>query len=103
MATLYELPVIDAPDQIFTCSLNGRRCQFRLVHNQSNDRWAMTLWIDDVMVLAGKRVVTGCDLVGAYQFGIGKIVCEPWETGAAAATRTTLPSGRVRLFQVQPS
>ena len=101
MATLNELPVIDAPDQIFTCSLNGKRCQFRLIYNDTIDRWSFWLWISDELKLVGRRIVAGADLVGAFSFGIGRIVCAPWSEDGLLPNRENLPSGRVRLFQIQ--
>jgi hypothetical protein len=100
MPTLYELPVLDAPDQTFTCSLNGRRCQIRVVYNAWSDRWSFDLWVNDVLVLVGRRIVTGCDLIGAFAFGVGKIVCAAWEAGGLAPDRASLPAGRVRLFHI---
>ncbi|TQI72896.1 hypothetical protein FHT98_0616 [Bosea sp. AK1] len=100
MAELYELPIIDAVDQEFTCSLNDKRCRFRVMFNEWSGRWTFALWIQDVLVLTGRRIVTGVDLVGPFHFGIGKIVCMHWDQGNLEPDRENLPSGRVRLFQI---
>ncbi len=80
--------------------MNGRRVQMRLVYNVKADRWSFDLWVDDVAVLKGRRIVTGCDLVGAFAFGIGQIVAAPWEDAALSPDRQTLPAGRVRLINI---
>lgn len=99
MATFYELPVIDAPRQRWNCVLNGRRCEFDLAYNPTTQRWSFDLRVDDTLVLAGRRIVTGIDLLQPFDFGIGRLIAWPMEKGAEPG-RTELPSGRVRLFNV---
>jgi hypothetical protein len=100
MPTLYEMPVLDTPDQTFTCSMNGKRCQIRIVYNVMSQRWSFDLWVNDALVLTGRRIVTGCDLVEAFAFGIGRIVAAAWEGEGLAPDRQNLPAGRVRLFHI---
>lgn len=101
MATLYDLPIIDAPDQTFTCSLNDKRCQFRVVFNETSNRWSFDLWINDILVLTGRRIVTGVDLVRAFAFDIGAVFAFSWGAEGIAPDRVNLPAGRVKLIQVQ--
>jgi hypothetical protein len=100
MASLLEIPIIDAASQDMTLSLNGKRCRLRLDYNTRADRWSFALWVNDVLVLSGRRIVTGCDLVGAFDFGVGQIVAASWDNGATDPDRRNLPSGRVRLFSI---
>lgn len=97
MTDFYEIPITSAPRQRFNTTLNGRSCQFDVNYNVTTDRWSFDLWIDSVLVLAGRRIVLGVDLVEPFRFGIGKIFAVAWEPGAVP-DRTGLPSGAVRLI-----
>jgi hypothetical protein len=80
--------------------MNGVRCQMRVVYNVMSERWSFDLWVNDALMLAGRRIVTGCDLIGAFAFGIGKIVAASGEGDALEPNRDNLPAGRVRLFHI---
>ena len=68
----------------------------RLRFNPSVERWTFDFSIDGNAVLHGRRIVTGIDLLAAFDFGIGAIFAVP--TGNASPGRTQLPDGRVKLF-----
>lgn len=97
MTIFYELPITDAARQRFSTTLNGRSCQFDVTYNPTTGRWSFDLTIDRTPVLHGRRIVLGVDLVGAFNFGIGKVFAVAWQAGALPG-RTELPSGAVRLF-----
>jgi hypothetical protein len=97
-----ELPIIDAPSQSFTTTLSGRRCDFVVNYSTWANRWSFDLDVDGVRVLSGRRIVLGVDLVAPFGLGIGSIVAAPWGDDAAEPGRTELPSGRVRLFHLDP-
>jgi hypothetical protein len=72
MATV-EFKILPVSDQQFSVSLNGKRCTMRIRYNTSNNRWSFNLALDDVMILHGRRIVMGIDLVAAFDFDIGVI------------------------------
>lgn len=98
-----ELPIIDAPSQLFTTTLSGRRCDFLVNYSTWSDRWSFDLSIDGVVVLSGRRIVLGVDLIAPFGFGIGSLIASPWGEDEAEPGRTELPSGRVRLFHYDPT
>lgn len=94
---MIEFSVIDEADQRFATILNQRRVTIRLRYNVSTDRWSMDLSIDDQPVLHGRRIVTGVDLLAAFNFGVGVIFAFPTTEGGVP-DREGLPSGLVRVF-----
>ncbi|QIG69522.1 hypothetical protein EVC17_039 [Rhizobium phage RHph_Y1_1] len=92
-----EFPITDAADQQFGVVLNDRRVTVRVRYNPTTDRWSFDLSIDDVPVLYGRRIVTGVDLLRAYNFGIGLIFAAAVTSGAVP-DRSSLPAGLVRIF-----
>jgi hypothetical protein len=98
MGVFRELPVIAAPAQRLATVLAGRSCELSLRYNGWTDRWSFDLAIGGVMRLEGRRIVTGVDLIAAFEFGIGKLVAVDWEGKGALPGRTELPAGRIRLL-----
>jgi hypothetical protein len=98
-----ELPIIEAPSQSFTTTLSGRRCDFVVNYSTFANRWSFDLAVDGVPALAGRRIVTGVDLVAPFNLGIGSLIAAPWGNDDAEPGRTELPSGRVRLFHFDPN
>jgi hypothetical protein len=98
-----EFVISDAPDQEFTTILNGQRCGLRFRYSPTTDRWNFDLRIADELVLIGRRVVTGVDLVGAFDFGIGGIFAGDFEGKGAAPGRTEIPERRIRIYQIDPA
>lgn len=91
--------IIDAADQQFGMIIDGRRITIRLRYNPTNDRWSFDLSIDDLPVLVGRRIVTGIDLLAAFNFGLGAIFASTITPGAEP-DRAALPAGNVAVFQV---
>ncbi len=89
--------IIDSADQQFGTIIDGRRVTLRLRYNQSNDRWSFDLSIDDLPVLHGRKIVTGVDLLAAFDFGLGVIFAAAVTEGAVP-DRNALVNGTVRLF-----
>jgi hypothetical protein len=98
-----ELTIIDAPSQAFTTTLAGKRCDFVVNYSTWADRWSFDLDVDGVRAVSGRKIVVGTDLIAPFGLGIGAIVAAPWGDDAAEPGRTELPSGRVRLFQIDPA
>lgn len=96
---MIEIPVADAPDQVLSAILDGRRCTFRLRYSQSVDRWSFDLSIDDQPVLHGRRIVVGNDLWGGLALGLGYLFAIAAKEGAEPG-RDQLPNGLVRLYHV---
>lgn len=89
--------IVDVADQQFSAVLNNRRVTIRLRWNLTSGRWSFDMSIDDVPVLHGRRIVTGIDLLAAFNFGIGAIFSLPAVAGAEP-NRDNLPNGNVRLY-----
>jgi hypothetical protein len=89
--------VIDEADQQFGAILNDRRVTIRLRWNLASGRWSFDMSIDDVPVLTGRRIVTGIDLLSAFNFGVGAIFALPAVPNALPG-REELPRGDVRLY-----
>ena len=93
-----EFNISNAADQLFSCTLNGKRCSIRLRFNTSMNRWTINMAIDDLMVLHGRKVVTGVDLLRAYDFDIGLMWCTSETNLTYEPGRKELVSGLVKLF-----
>ncbi|WP_416359460.1 phage baseplate plug family protein [Agrobacterium pusense] len=97
--------IIDAADQQFGTIINGHRVTIRVRYNPSSDRWSFDLSIDDQPVLHGRRIVTGIDLLEAFQksflrkfqFDIGALVAVPVKAGINP-DRQSLPNGTIKLL-----
>lgn len=94
---MIEFSVIDEADQKFATTLSGRRVTIRLRYNRTPDRWMMDLSVDDLPVLHGRRIVSGVDLLAAFDFGIGVIFAYPTNPGDVP-DRAGLPAGSVKIF-----
>ncbi|QIG73260.1 hypothetical protein EVC02_039 [Rhizobium phage RHph_N17] len=92
-----EFPIIDVADQQFGAILNDRRVTLRVRYNPTTERWNFDLSIDDVPVLYGRRIVTGIDLLSAFNFDIGLIFAVA-VTPDSVPDRSGLPAGLVRLY-----
>jgi hypothetical protein len=86
-----------APDQQFVLILAGRAVTMRLRWNGVANRWHMDLVIDDVVVLQGRRVVVGVDLLAPFSLGLGRIFAWPAVEGAQPDYEG-LVEGRVALL-----
>ena len=95
---MIRFPIIDAADQQFSTIVNNQRCTIRIRYNVWNDRWSFDLSIDDAVVLCGRRIVPGVDLLAPFRFGVGVIFCIP-NTEGAVPDRAALPAGDVRVYQ----
>ncbi|MBG6211674.1 hypothetical protein IWQ49_006365 [Labrenzia sp. EL_126] len=89
--------ILDHADQQFGTLINGQRVTVRLRYNPTSDRWTFDLAIDDQPVLHGRRIVTGVDLLAAFDFDLGMIVALAVTVGAVP-DKNALPAGTVKLF-----
>ena len=94
---MISFDIIDQADQKFAVNLNNQRVTMRVRYNPISDRWSFDLSIDDEPVLHGRRIVTGVDLLAAFDFGIGAIFAHS-ETDAEP-NRDNLINGTVTLYQ----
>lgn len=95
---MIRIPIIEAPRQVLSMVLGARRCTIGLNYNTLIDRWMLDLSIDAVPVLAGRRVVTGVDLLAPFDFGIGMLIAGGYETADTEPDYEALTSGAVRLY-----
>lgn len=95
---MIEFSIIDAADQQFAASLNNRRVTLRLRFNTVDQRWSFDLAIDDTPVLFGRKIVTGVDLLAAFDFQVGLIFALPEKDDTTEPGRFELPNGLVKLY-----
>lgn len=95
---MIRIDVSNDPDQLFSISLGNRRVSMRLRYNAFIDRWCFDLALDDLPILHGRRIVTGIDLLAPFNLGIGVIFAA--SLNSDLPTRSNLPAGNVRLYQV---
>ena len=98
MATVTEIPVIDAPFQTLTTSLNGRAVGMAFAWNETSGRWSFDLSIGGEPAIVGRRIVIGADLLKPFGLGLGKLVAVDWDGDGADPGRAELPAGKVRLL-----
>jgi hypothetical protein len=98
--SLVSFRITDSPDQQFSATLGGKRVVMRIRYNPSINRWSLNLGIDKDMVLHGRRIVTGCDLLDAFDFGIGVLFAGTDKPGGEDLPpgREELVGGTVKLF-----
>jgi hypothetical protein len=89
--------ITDHPDQQFGTIIDGKRVTIRLRYNPVSDRWSFDLSLDDIPKLLGRRIVTGVDLLAAFNFGIGVIFAAS-VTSSSLPDREALPLQRVKIF-----
>lgn len=95
---MIEIALSDAPDQEFALILEGESVIMRLRWNPTVERWHMDLRIATEVVMVGRRVVPGVDLIEPFDFGIGRIFAWPINEGATV-NYDDMVSGATRLFQ----
>lgn len=93
---MIEFSITDEPDQRFSTILNGRRVTIRIWYAVFNDRWSFDVSIDDEPVLHGRKMVSGVDLLKAFNFDIG--VMFVYSEKSAEAGRDEFVNGVVGFF-----
>ena len=100
MATVYEIPIIDAPFQRLQTVLNGKAVTILLSYSARANRWSLGLERGDETILAGRRLVPGVDLLKLFNFGLGKLALLQAVAGDAEPGRSELPAGIFRLYSL---
>ncbi len=98
MATLYEIPVIDAPRQTLETVIGDRPASLSINWNAWLGRWALDFSLNGVQIFAGVRMVPGVDFLKPYRLGIGKLALVEWQGSGGNPGRTELPAGIFRLI-----
>lgn len=98
MATLYEIPVIDAPRQTLETVLADTPVTIALNWNAWLGRWALDFALNGVGIFAGVRMVPDVDFLKPYGPGIGKLALVEWQGSGGNPGRTELPAGTFRLI-----
>jgi len=91
---IYEITVTDVPWQRLETYLSDTAVSIELWWNETSARWSMSLEIAGTLVLSGKRLVTGVNLLAPYEFGIGSFYVVDYEGLGGAPGRDSLPSGQ---------
>jgi hypothetical protein len=92
-----RINIRDHADQQFGTIIGGRRVTMRIRKNPTTDRCTLDLSIDDQPVLHGRKIVTGVDLLAAFDFGLGVIFAASVLSGTEP-TLDALVGGSVRVF-----
>lgn len=98
MATLYEIPVIDAPRQTLETVLGGQPVTIALNWNAWLQRWALDFTLAGVTIFSGVRMLPGIDLLKPYGLGLGKLALVEWQGSGGNPGRSEVPSGIFRLI-----
>lgn len=93
-----EIPVLDHPDQEFHVRSGDKDIKIKLLFNPSSNRWTFDLWINEKLMLAGRKLVAGIDLIAPYSFNIGHLYVIDTRANNNEPSRYNLPRGDVRLI-----
>jgi len=101
---MQEIKLIDTPKQTFTINLNGNRIIFKFLYNTISDRWTFDMTFDGTLLLSGRKVLKGFNLIGQFveisALNLGLIFCEEVEEQGAEPNRNNIPGGVVRILHV---
>lgn len=97
---MQEIKLIDSPSQILSMRLNDRAVRFHFKFNTVSERWTFDLYIDNALVLAGRKVVVDTNLISPFATfnTLGILFATDPENQANVPNRTNLPAGLVRFF-----
>ncbi|GAA4180277.1 phage baseplate plug family protein [Shinella granuli] len=98
MASLYEIPVLDAPRQVFSTIINGRKVTIRMRYSSMAQRYSMDLSIDETTVLTGRKMVANVDLLEPFDLGIGKLFVVGPKDHTVIPTMEAFAAGQVKLY-----
>lgn len=100
MAEYFEITVIDEPRQTLETYLGGKSIKLAINYNAFINRWSFDLWIDGVLMVAGRRLILGANLLRPFDLGIGGLHVFDWQEGSLPG-RSELPSGACRIYSSQ--
>lgn len=98
MATL--ISVIDAPSQELSVTIGNTRLRLRLNYSYMQDRWTMDIFKETTLLLAGRKLLGGFDLVRSFGFGIGAFIIVDERPNRQEPNRVNFPSGSVKLYHI---
>ena len=94
-----EILLTDAADQEITAVFNDTRCTLRFRYNTTSDRWSFDLRKGEPLVVVGRRIEIGVDLIKPFRLGLGSLFAVDWERKDAEPNRLAFAERRVRLYQ----
>lgn len=65
------IPIEGVPDEKFSISLNNSLYQFRIQYNERFDFWIFSMFLNDVPLFEGLRMVQGIKMTEQYNLDIG--------------------------------
>lgn len=92
----------DDPGQRYSFVMGDRKVTISFRYNLAIERFTFSLSIDEVEVLAGRRLVTNVDLLKPFSFGVGALVAYDPDGRSREATLENLVRGDVRVAHVAP-
>ncbi len=95
---LYEITVIDAPWQRLDTFLSDTAVSLELFWNGTARRWALSVEVEGIVRLQGRRIVPSTDLFANYKLGIGRLFLVDWTDQGGEPDREALPAGVFRLI-----
>lgn len=96
---LVEIPVIDAPFQRLETVLNDTPVEITLTWSEWAGRWSMSLVLAGTIIVQGRRLVPGVDLLRGYGLSLGRLFLVDWTGLGGEPDRKALPAGDFRLIQ----
>lgn len=101
MTDFYEITVTDDEMQRLDTFLNGKSISLAFNYNSFSDRWSFDLWIAGELVLTGRRLILGANLLRPFDFGLGSLHVFDWVEGSKPG-RKELPRGDCRVISATP-
>lgn len=89
---MLELPITTDPAQEFTIQLGELSAKVTILYNSISGIWTLSLLnnVTQVSLLEGVALVLGTDLLGAFNYGIGSLVCVDYIGSGVEATLDTI-------------
>lgn len=89
-----EITVIDAASQSLSFTVSDKRVGMALNFNTTIERWSFDLTINEVLVISGRRIVAGIDMLSPFSdLGIGRLVAI-----GDTPSRQSFNEGKTRLL-----
>ena len=98
LTTVVEIPVIDAPRQSLSTSLNGVPVVLHLAFNEFAGLWALGVALDGVWRVTGRMMIPGVDLLKPFGLGLGKLALIDMARDGSTPGRAEVPAGLFRLY-----
>lgn len=99
---MIKFNVTGEPDQQFSAVVDGRRLTLRLWYSTFTERWSLDVSVDGEPVVAGRKIVTGVDLIEPFSLKIGVIFAATSDE-SGVVDRDAFTDGTASLYHATES